>query len=93
MNEKKQSIKNKLKDIYSLVLKREIDDEQFTFEPGLTERLHIDSLLGLQIIVKIEQNFNLVIEDDEVAIKILDDLSQAIALIQDNYTDTIFLER
>lgn len=62
----------KLKSIYEEVLGRTIEDAEIGDGEGITDKLFIDSLLGLQIIIKIEQNFHIVIEDDELAIRLVD---------------------
>ncbi len=82
MNETQNDIKENLRQIYSAVLQRELTGEQFSNDPGLAERLHIDSLTGLQIIVKIEQAFNVIIEDDDFAVRMLDSLDTAIDFIE-----------
>lgn len=61
----------KLLDIYKDVLDIQINENDF-FKGNLIKNFNIDSLIALQIIVEIEKNFNIVIEDDELAIKIID---------------------
>lgn len=77
-------IKEKLRTIFRQVLNRDIPEADFQSGTGLIERLNIDSLMGLQIIVKVEQTFNLVIEDDDFAIKLLDSIDQAAEFIQNS---------
>lgn len=66
-----ESVAEKLLDIYKKVLDIEIDENEF-FKGNLMKNLNIDSLIALQLIVEIEKNFHIVIEDDELAIKLLD---------------------
>lgn len=61
----------KLKEIYESILETPIDEKEF-LKGNLIEKFNIDSLIALQIIVKIEKSFCIIIEDDEVAIKIVD---------------------
>jgi acyl carrier protein len=82
MSLQKPEIREKLADIFRQVLGREIANEDFQNDSGLIAKLNIDSLMGLQIIVKIEQTFNLVIEDDDFAIKMLDSIDQALEFIE-----------
>lgn len=80
MMEKKRKIKNELCNIYKEVLERDISMDDL--ETGLLEKFHIDSLIALQIVVKIEQFFGIIIEDDNVAIQMLDSLDKAVELIE-----------
>ncbi|HEY9062639.1 MAG TPA: phosphopantetheine-binding protein [Pseudobacteroides sp.] len=89
MNEKREEIKEKLREIFSAVLGREITEDSFKEGPGLTGRLHIDSLMGLQIIVKIEQKFGVIIEDDDFAIQMLDAIDKAIDFIESSISPDI----
>lgn len=72
-----ENVKNTLKDIYRKVLDRNIDDT--IFEPGnhLIDSLLIDSLLALRMLILVEQEFSIVIEDDALAIELLDDINKA----------------
>ena len=60
-----------LKKIYENELGKKIEDSDFR-RGGLIEKLKIDSLVALQIIVGIEKKFDYVIEDDDIAIKVVD---------------------
>ncbi len=60
-----------LLNIYKNVLDIQINENDF-FKGSLIQNFSIDSLIALQLIVEIEKNFNLIIEDDELAIKIID---------------------
>ncbi|BCJ94845.1 hypothetical protein acsn021_24140 [Anaerocolumna cellulosilytica] len=82
MLEQKNDIKNELCNIYSQVLERELSMEDFGTTTGLLEKFHIDSLIALQIVVKIEQVFGIIIEDDNVAIEMLDSLDKAVDFIE-----------
>ncbi len=94
MNQKQKEIKEELRKIFTEVLKREVTEEQLAAGSGLTDRLHIDSLMGLQIIVKIEQRFNVIIEDDNLAIKMLDSIERAMEFIQKyDEENSVFLNR
>ena len=70
-------MKKTLKDIYRKVLDKNIDD--IIFEPGdhLIDSLLIDSLLALRMLILVEQEFSIVIEDDALAIELLDDINKA----------------
>ena len=61
----------KLKAIYENVMGKEIDENEF-LRGNLIEKFNIDSLIALQIIVEIEKCFDIVLEDDDKAIKIVD---------------------
>jgi acyl carrier protein len=82
MSTRKEEIREELAAIFRQVLGCEIAAADFQTDSGLIEKLHIDSLLGLQIIVKIEQKFNLIIEDDNFAIQMLNSLGQAAEFIE-----------
>ncbi len=61
----------KLLNIYKNVLDIQINEKDF-FKGSLIKSFNIDSLIALQLIAEIEKNFNFIIEDDELAIKIID---------------------
>jgi acyl carrier protein len=87
-----QEIKTKLCGIFSQVLERPLTEADFPEGPGLLEKLHIDSLIALKIIVKIEQIFNVVIEDDDAVIEILDDFGKAVNFIASaSIENTVFM--
>ena len=77
-----KEIIDKLIAIYSQVLKKEIKSEEFVPNISLLEKFHIDSLLALQIIVKVEQEFGIIIEDDEMALKMLDSIESFLEFIE-----------
>lgn len=62
---------SKLKNIYEKIMDIVMDEKDF-LEGNLIEKYKIDSLVALQIIVEIEKAFQYVIEEDDVAIKIVD---------------------
>lgn len=66
-----ESVAGKLLDIFKKVLDVQVDENEF-FKGNLIENLNIDSLIALQLIVEIEKTFHIVIEDDELAIKLID---------------------
>ncbi|RKD30244.1 acyl carrier protein [Lacrimispora algidixylanolytica] len=66
-----ESVASKLLDIFKKVLDVQVDENGF-FKGNLIENLNIDSLIALQLIVEIEKTFHIVIEDDELAIKLID---------------------
>jgi len=84
MCNKRNEITENLRNIYSQVLNREISSEEFVDGINLIEKFHIDSLIALQIIVKIEQNFSIVIEDDNFAIEMLSSVSKSVDFISEN---------
>lgn len=61
----------KLLNIYKNVLDVEISESNF-LKGNLIQKFNIDSLIALQLIADIEKDFNLIIEEDELAIKIVD---------------------
>ena len=61
----------KLLAVFKKVLDVQIDEFEF-IKGNLIENLNIDSLIALQLIVEIEKTYHIVIEDDELAIKIID---------------------
>lgn len=67
-------IKEKLRNIYAEVL--QLDSEDIVDGPGLVERLSIQSLQALQLIVKIENEFGIVIIDEEEMIHKLDEIDE-----------------
>jgi len=86
MVEQNLEIKNKLLEIFNNVLEKNIELSELEIDSGILEKFHIDSLIALQIIVRIEQDFGIVIEDDNVAIEILDSFYKAMKFICDNQT-------
>ena len=71
-----------MKEIYRKVIDRDIDDA--VFEPGdnLIDSLLIDSLLALKMLILIEQEFSIIIEDDALAIELLNNINKACDYIQ-----------
>lgn len=66
-----KSVINKLLKIYENVLDIQIDEKLF-MRGNLIQRFSIDSLIALQMIAEIERKFNFVIEEDKLAIKLID---------------------
>lgn len=77
----KKDILGKIASIFSEVLSREVSVNEFDSNFGLLESLHMDSLIALQIIVKIEQQFGVVIEDDDKALEMLNHIDQIVEYI------------
>lgn len=77
----REEICDSLYDIYKTVLNTEIDKADMNLKEGLSEKLNIDSLMGLQIIVKMEQVFNILIDDDNKAIELIDSPSNSVDFI------------
>ncbi|PJI06511.1 MULTISPECIES: acyl carrier protein [Clostridium] len=87
MIKEKEKIRKQIINIYKEVTEKDIEEEKI--QDGLLEQLHIDSLIALQIIVKMEQDFKIVIEDDDVAIKMLDSIENATDFIMKNSKDIV----
>ncbi|MDE6252898.1 MAG: hypothetical protein K2M78_09740 [Lachnospiraceae bacterium] len=64
-------VAKRLSKIFEEVMEKPVPKELFENNVNLIERYHIDSLVALKIIVKIEQEFSVLIEDDEEAIQML----------------------
>ena len=79
----RDTIIKKLQKIYCNALKTDISDDLFKEGMELVQVLHIDSLIGLQIVVKIEQEFDVMIDDDDFAISMINSLTKAIEFIQE----------
>jgi acyl carrier protein len=73
---------SKLRQIVAQVSGTDQAPESIPLGPGLLDQLHIDSLMALEIIVQIEQEFGVAIEDDDFAIEMLDSLSKAVDYIE-----------
>ena len=78
---KKQEIMDKLRRIYEEVLDIVIDSADFASGEGLIEKLYIDSLLALKMLIRIEQDFTVLIEEDSLALELLDSSGAACAYI------------
>jgi len=89
--ERRDRIIEKLIEIYSSVLKRDVSKEVFTEGRSIVDELFIDSLTGLQIIVKIEQVFQVIIEDDDEAIKMIDSITESVDFILRNTKNQEYL--
>lgn len=68
----RQEYFEKMRLIFCDVLGREITNDEMGDGENLVGKLSIDSLMGLQLIIKIEQEFEVIIEDDELAIALVD---------------------
>ena len=77
-------IKAELRQIIAEVIKYEDAPENIPDTPDLLQQLLIDSLMALQIIVLIERKFGIFIDDDDVALEILNSLDQATDYIKQN---------
>lgn len=73
----RDEIERKLRQIFVQVTNTEYPPESLS-ERGLLEKLHIDSLMALEIIVQIEQEFLVAIDDDDVVFQILDSLDACV---------------
>jgi acyl carrier protein len=78
----RMQIESKLCHIIAQVLGKDMTPEKIPRGPGLLEQLYIDSLMALQIIVLIEQQFGIVIEDDDFVLEMLDALDRTVAYIE-----------
>lgn len=79
---KSTEIIEKLYIIYCDTLGLVIDKQKFVEAEDLSEEFSIDSLMGLQIIVRIEQEFEVIIEDDDFAIEMIKSLDKAVNFIE-----------
>ncbi|MEK4259615.1 MULTISPECIES: acyl carrier protein [Paenibacillus] len=77
-----KEILGKLAAIFSEVLSKEVTMEELDAQADLLEAFHMDSLIALQIIVKIEQQLGIVIEDDDLALELLNDTGKLMAYIE-----------
>lgn len=68
----RQDYFEKMRLIFGEVLGREITNDEMSDGENLVGKFSIDSLMGLQLIIKIEQEFEVIIEDDELAIALVD---------------------
>lgn len=83
----KQEYLEKMRLIFGEIIGREITGHEMGDGENLVEKLSIDSLMGLQIIIKIEQEFAVIIEDDEVAIALVDSGSKLQQYIEEYNTE------
>lgn len=60
----------KLLAIYENIMEATIDKSDFA-QGGLIDKLYIDSLIALQIIVQIEKCFDYIFENDDEAIEVV----------------------
>lgn len=65
------NITSKLLDIYNNVLDVQIEEKEF-LKANLINNLNLDSLVSLQLISEIERKFDVIIEEDDIAILIID---------------------
>ena len=65
------NITSKLLDIYNNVLDVQIEEKEF-LKGNLINNLNLDSLVSLQLISEIERKFDVIIEEDDIAILIID---------------------
>ena len=77
-------IVGKLSKIFEEVLEQSVPKELFEEDEDLAELYHIDSLVALKIIVKIEQEFSVLIEDDEEAIRMIQSPKEALRYLSEN---------
>ncbi len=64
-----------LRGLYEKALHHPVQIEDLQGE-NVIERLKIDSLIALQLIITIEKAFSVVIDDDELAIQMIDNPSR-----------------
>lgn len=77
-------VAKRLSKIFEEVMEKPVPEELFENNENLIERYHIDSLVALKIIVKIEQEFSVLIEDDEEAIQMLKSPQKTINYLTSN---------
>lgn len=82
-----ENVKTAMKNIYRKVLDKDINDT--VFEPGdnLINTLFVDSLLALRMLIQIEQEFSIIIEDDALAIELLDNIDNACKYIMSEHSN------
>lgn len=85
----KQEYLEKMRLIFCEVLGRKITNEDMGDGESLVNKLSIDSLMGLQLIIKIEQEFEVIIEDDELAIALVDSGSKLKQYIEEYNAEEI----
>lgn len=79
----KQEYLEKMRLIFCDVLGRDVTSADMGDGENLVEKLSIDSLMGLQLIIKIEQEFDVIIEDDELAIELVDSITKLQQFIEE----------
>ncbi len=85
----KQDYLMKLKQVFEEIMDRKITDEMISDGEELITKLSIDSLMGLQIIIKIEQVFDIIIEDDDLAITLVNSSSQLLQYIENYHSNQV----
>lgn len=78
----RNEIEGKLRQIIVQVTNTEIAPEAIPPGKGMLELLHIDSLMALEIIVQIEQAFQVAIDDDDFVFTVLDSPALTVDFIQ-----------
>jgi acyl carrier protein len=80
-NMEKREIEARLTAIFNQVLDTKLTAAEL-LKPDSLRQLNIDSLIVLQIIVRIEQIFSVVIEDDEAALTLFNSFAAIVGFIE-----------
>jgi acyl carrier protein len=68
-----ETVKNRLREIYVSALKLSIDPHQIA-DTNLTSTLGIDSISSLEILVWVEDEFNITVQDEDLSPALVDSL-------------------
>jgi acyl carrier protein len=63
---KRQEIYDKLKEIISETFKGDVDTGKITEDTDLQEEVGINSVVGIEILVRVEDAFDITIEDEDL---------------------------
>jgi acyl carrier protein len=77
----KREIEQKLTDTFNQVLDAKLTTDEL-LKPDSLQQLNIDSLIVLQIIVRIEQIFSVAIEDDDDALTLFNSFADIVSFIE-----------
>lgn len=66
-------IKEKIKEIYAITVPTDIEKENVP-EINLIEKLNIDSILSLEILISVEDAFQITIDDEDLSPELVDSI-------------------
>lgn len=71
----RNNVIEKIKEIISATFKGEVSLENITEETNLIEALGINSIIGIEVLVRVESEFDIEIDDEDLTIELVSTLS------------------
>lgn len=77
-----EEIKDRVKRCVSIVCRNDMDDSSISDDITLTDDLGFDSIMMIELIVELEDEFEIEIDEDDITLDEINDISSLIELVQ-----------